>query len=92
MGVRWDAEAVRECMDILRVAKKCLGRFYVLFQEQGISPGKYAVLMELLALEPHQSLQPSEIATRVGVKRPTVTGIHRWPGQTEPGSTEIQRI
>ncbi len=74
-GGEVDTLAVRECMDLLRVAKKCLSRFYLLFAEHGISPGKYSVLMELLAIDAGQTLQPSEIATRVGVSRPTITGL-----------------
>lgn len=75
-----DQLAIKTCMDFMRVAKKAMGTFYNHFDSFGISPGKYSVLMELVALEKvntasKEGLSPSQIADRVGVTRPTVTGL-----------------
>jgi DNA-binding MarR family transcriptional regulator len=68
-----DRSAVRDCMTLLRVAKHTLGYFHARFAERQISPGRYSVLMELLA--EGAPLQPSELAARIGVTRPTITGL-----------------
>jgi DNA-binding MarR family transcriptional regulator len=68
-----DAAAVVDCMQLLRVSKHLLGYFLDRFTDRGISPGKYSVLCELLAAE--DSVSPSWIAERIGVSRPTVTGL-----------------
>lgn len=70
-----DVEAISDCMQLLRVAKVLLGFFYARFAEHDISPGKYSVLMELLAQEEDESLSPSILAERIGVTRPTITGL-----------------
>jgi len=68
-----DSAAVADCMQLLRVSKRLLGYFLDRFTERGISPGKYSVLCELLAAD--DPLSPSWIAERIGVSRPTVTGL-----------------
>lgn len=72
-GDEADAAAVVDCMQLLRVSKHLLGYFLGRFTERGISPGKYSVLCELLAAE--NPVSPSWIAERIGVSRPTVTGL-----------------
>lgn len=68
-----DTAAVADCMQLLRVSKLLLKFFYEQFTAQGISPGKYSVLCELLAAG--QPLAPSALAGRIGVRRPTITGL-----------------
>ena len=70
-----DPRAVADCQQLLRVAKRLLGYFYRRFNECDISPGKYSVLCELLALEDSQAVTPSILAAHIGVSRPTVTGL-----------------
>jgi DNA-binding MarR family transcriptional regulator len=70
-----DRQAVADCMQLLRVSKRLLGFFYGRFVAAGISPGKYSVLCELLTLADGESLSPSALAGRIGVSRPTVTGL-----------------
>jgi len=70
-----DPDALRDCMQVLRVAKRLLGHFYTRFSAHDISPGKYSVLTELLALPEGTSLSPSQLAEKVGVRRPTMTGL-----------------
>ena len=60
-------------MQLLRVSKKLLVYFLTRFSADGISPGKYSVLMELLAAD--RAVAPSTLADRIGVSRPTVTGL-----------------
>jgi len=68
-----DPRAVADCMQLLRVAKRVLGYFYDHFTAHGISPGKYSVLCELLAAD--APMAPSSLAERIGVSRPTITGL-----------------
>jgi DNA-binding MarR family transcriptional regulator len=70
-----DPDAVATCMTLLRVAKRTLEAFYAHFIQYDISPGKYSVLMELYALPKNTDLSPSQIADRIGVTRPTITGL-----------------
>lgn len=70
-----DRQAVQTCMDFMRVAKKAMATFYDHFASYGISPGKYSVLMEFAALPVGSVLSPSDIADRIGVTRPTITGL-----------------
>jgi DNA-binding MarR family transcriptional regulator len=72
-GPEVDREAVALCMDLLRTAKKTLNYFYARFQRQDLSPGKYSVLLELFA--EGGALSASELALRVGVSGPTITGV-----------------
>ena len=72
-GETADARAVADCMQLLRVCKQLLGFFLEEFTRQSISPGKYSVLCELLAEQ--APVSPSRLAERLGVSRPTVTGI-----------------
>lgn len=72
-GQEADPEAVADCMQLLRVAKRLLGFFYDHFTRHQISPGKYSVLCELLAAD--APMAPSSLAERIGVSRPTVTGL-----------------
>jgi DNA-binding MarR family transcriptional regulator len=74
-GGEVDLESVQDCMDFLRVAKKTLAYFLQKFLSQDLSPGKYSVLMELMTLAERESLSPSELAHRLGVTRPTITGL-----------------
>ncbi|MDO9224391.1 MAG: MarR family transcriptional regulator [Caulobacter sp.] len=68
-----DPAALAAAQDFLRVAKHMLGAFARAFAAQGLSPGRYSVLM---ALDVHRpSLAPSEIADHLGVTRATVTGL-----------------
>jgi DNA-binding MarR family transcriptional regulator len=62
-------------MVLLRVSKRLLAHFHQRFEAQDLSPGKYSVLMELLALGGGGALMPSELAERIGVTRPTITGL-----------------
>ena len=70
-----DSDAVGSCMTLLRVAKRTLEAFYAHFAHYDISPGKYSVLMALYALPKNTDLSPSQIADRIGVTRPTITGL-----------------
>ncbi len=72
-GKAADAGAVVDCMQLLRVSKRLLGFFLEVFTDQGISPGKYSVLCELLS--ERAPVSPSYLAERLGVSRPTVTGL-----------------
>jgi DNA-binding MarR family transcriptional regulator len=74
-GRRTDKQDVADCMQLLRVAKVLLGFFYLRFASEGISPGKYSVLCELLALADGSTLSPSMLAKRIGVSRPAITGL-----------------
>lgn len=75
LGGTPDTAALQDCMQLLRVAKRLLGHFYMRFARHGISPGKYSVLTELLALQTGEAASPSELAERIGVRRPTITGL-----------------
>jgi len=68
-----DPEAVADCMQLLRVSKRLLEYFYRHFVARDISPGKYSILCELLAAD--GPVSPSSLAGRIGVRRPTVTGL-----------------
>lgn len=68
-------EDVATCMNLLRVSKKLLVFFAAHFHRHGISPGKFSVLMELYRLDKKGELSPSVLAERLGVSRPTVTGL-----------------
>lgn len=70
-----DHQAVRTYLYFSRVAKKVTGSFDDHFARLGISSGKYSILMELVSLPPGNTLSPSELADRIGVTRPTVTGL-----------------
>jgi len=74
-GGEVDLESVQDCMAVLRVAKKTLGYFLQNFLSHEMSPGKYSVLMELMTMTERESLAPSELADRLGVTRPTITGL-----------------
>ena len=79
------AQALQTCQDLLRVAKRSLALFGDEFAGHGLSPGRYAVLMELYygelqagagrPLAQNDGLLPSQLATRIGVTRPTITGL-----------------
>ena len=79
------AQALQTCQDLLRVAKRSLSLFGDQFAGHGLSPGRYAVLMALYygelqagAEQPgpqNAGLLPSQLAARVGVTRPTITGL-----------------
>jgi DNA-binding MarR family transcriptional regulator len=79
------AQALQTCQDLLRVAKRSLSLFGDQFTAHGLSPVRYAVLMELYygelrtdtAQHDAQSagLLPSQLAERIGVTRPTITGL-----------------
>ena len=64
---------IAAAQDLLRVSKKLLGAFGEMFALNGLSPGRYAVLMALFARD--VPLAPSEIAEQLGVTRATVTGL-----------------
>ncbi|MGD8416245.1 MAG: MarR family transcriptional regulator [Pseudomonadales bacterium] len=68
-----DASAVADCMQLLRVSKRLLTHFLEQFTADGISPGKYSVMTELLAAG--EPVSPSWLAERIGVRRPTITGL-----------------
>jgi DNA-binding MarR family transcriptional regulator len=68
-----DPLALRASQDLLRVAKRSLAAFGAEFARHGISPGRYSLLMELY--QAPEGLAPSELATRIGVTRATVTGL-----------------
>ncbi len=70
---RFNATEIAAAQDLLRTAKKLLGAFGEEFAVHGLSPGRYAVLMALLARD--AALAPSEIAERLGVTRATITGL-----------------
>ncbi|MGE0625606.1 MAG: MarR family winged helix-turn-helix transcriptional regulator [Pseudomonadales bacterium] len=72
-GAEADSIGVADCMQLLRVSKRLLGYFYEHFANHEISPGKYSVLCELLAT--NSPMAPSALAERIGVRRPTVTGL-----------------
>jgi DNA-binding MarR family transcriptional regulator len=72
-GVDSDPQGVADCMQLLRVSKRLLGFFYEHFLTHGISPGKYSLLCELLASD--GPMAPSSLADRIGIRRPTVTGL-----------------
>jgi len=74
-GGKADQAAVADCMRLLRVSKKLLGHFLLRFTDADLSPGKYSVMMELLSQGERGSLMPSELAARIGVTRPTITGL-----------------
>ncbi len=74
-GNQTDALSVSDCMQLLRVSKHLLGFFHQKFSEAAISPGKYSVLLELLALDPTGSMKPSELAKNLGVSRAAITGL-----------------
>ena len=67
-----DPGSLQACQDLLRVAKRSLAAFSSEFNRHGLSPGRYAVLMELY--QTPAGLAPSEIAERIGVTRATITG------------------
>lgn len=70
-----DALDVADCMQLLRVSKHLLGFFHQKFSELEISPGKYSILLELLALKSTTTMKPSELASKLGVSRAAITGL-----------------
>ena len=68
-----DPAGLAAAQDLLRTAKRMLGAFAEYFAAHGLSPGRYAVLMALDVQRP--SMTPSQIAERLGVTRPTMTGL-----------------
>ena len=70
---RFRSRDIAAAQDLLRISKKLLGTFSEAFERRGLSPGRYSVLMVLRAAE--SSLAPSDLAQRIGVSRPTVTGL-----------------
>jgi DNA-binding MarR family transcriptional regulator len=69
-----DLDALGDCMNFLRVAKKALQCFYLRFQDHDLTPGKYSALTELLA-QSGQTLSPSDLADRLGITRPSITSL-----------------
>lgn len=68
-----DPSDIRAAQDLLRVSKRILGGFADEFARHKLSPGRYALLMALHGAQ--RTLAPSEIASRIGVTRATVTGL-----------------
>lgn len=67
-----DPQALATAQDLLRLAKRLLARFAADFEAQGLSPGRYALMMALNAEGP---LAPSDLAARLGITRASVTGL-----------------
>lgn len=70
---QFDLGEIEQAQHILRAAKKLLIHFNTAFEQRGLSPGRYSILMTLRAQD--GPLTPSDLAKRVGVTKPTVTGI-----------------
>lgn len=68
-----NAERIAAVQHVLRCAKRMLAGFADHFDRHGLTPGRYSVLTTLKAAR--EPLAPSEIARRVGVRRPTMTGL-----------------
>ena len=69
-----DLEALEDCLLFMRTAKLSLQYFYRAFAAADLTPGKYSVLSELAAAAP-DGLSPSELATRLGITRPSTTSL-----------------
>ena len=70
---RFDPKDIQQAQHLLRISKKLLIHFNTAFEQRGLSPGRYSILMTLYAQD--GPMMPSELAKRVGVTKPTVTGI-----------------
>ena len=70
-----DRQQIAACLDLLRVAKRTLELFHRRFQAHDLSPGRYSVLMELVAAPPDRPLTPSQVARRIGLSRPSLTSL-----------------
>lgn len=70
-----DAGAVEATLVLMRVASDVLEGFGAHFARNGISQGRYMVLMMLERPCVVSGMLPSEIADKLGVTRATVTGL-----------------
>ncbi len=69
-----DPAALESCVHLLRVAMDVLAAWDVYFARHDLSAGRFSILM-LLNRNPGEAVCPSELATRAGVTRATVTGL-----------------
>lgn len=69
-----DPAAVEATLVLLRVAVDVLGAFDIFLARNHLSQGRFSMLM-LLNRDPEQNLCPSDLASRAGVTRATVTGL-----------------
>src|SRR5258706_3633126 len=69
-----DPRAVEAFLVLLRTATDTLGGFESYLQRHGMSQGKFTVLM-LLNRNPDLGLNPSDLASKAGVTRATMTGL-----------------
>jgi DNA-binding MarR family transcriptional regulator len=69
-----DPRAVEAFLVLLRTATDTLSAFDAYLAPLGMSPGKFTVLM-LLNRDPERGVNPSELASKAGVTRATMTGL-----------------
>ncbi|MGH1426239.1 MAG: MarR family winged helix-turn-helix transcriptional regulator [Pseudooceanicola sp.] len=92
---RFDLDEIEAAQHLLRVSKRLLIHFNAAFEQRGLSPGRYSILMTLHAED--GPMPPSELALRVGVSKPTVTGIvavlmrDGFVHQVSPDTTDRRR-
>ena len=69
-----DPSAAHACLVMLRVASDVLAGLDAYWARQGMSQGRFTVLM-LLNRDPERGINPCDLADRAGVTRATVTGL-----------------
>ncbi|WP_180552052.1 MarR family transcriptional regulator (plasmid) [Staphylococcus haemolyticus] len=69
-----DLTSIELCLQLLTTAKKVTESYNHFFFKHGLSLSKFNLLM-LLYRDPDKDISPSELATKAGISRGTVTGL-----------------
>lgn len=69
-----DVSAVKSCLYFLRAGSDLIAGFETMLGRYGLSMGRFLTLM-VMNRTPEDPLHPSELARKVGVTRPTMTGL-----------------
>ncbi len=69
-----DISAVKACLSLLRSGSTLLSHFEIMLGKHDLSQGRFLTLM-VMNRTPDKSFNPSELAEKLGVTRPTITGL-----------------
>lgn len=66
--------ALKVCAELMRTGSGLLAAFETVLGKYGLSQGRFLVLI-VMNRTPHQEINPSSLAEKLGVKRATMTGL-----------------
>ncbi len=69
-----DPSAVKACLHLLRCGSDLLAAFEIMLSRHGLSQGRFLALI-VMYRTPEETISPSQLAAKVGVTRPTITGL-----------------